>query len=450
MQKYDAVIVGAGFAGLSAGVALASQGARVLVMEARSQLGGRAISYRDKFTGEEVDNGQHVIFGCYHETFRFLSEINARNSLRLQSTLSVSYVREFSGELRFSCPPLPAPLHLIAGLIDWDALSFSERLDGLRVAPLLHRARRWRSGGLDGICDGSETVRECLTRQKQGARSCELLWEPLAVAALNQRPSKAAAVPFLRVLAELCGPDVSDSSVGIPTLPLSKFYADPSRAYIEARGGSVWTASRGLVTNIGSSSIEVTARGERVEAQVVIVAVPWFCLPRVFDPVPEPMLEVVENISQMDSEPIVTVHLWFDSSFECPQFCCLLSRTFQWVFDKRGVPNSQSSHLSLVVSGMEEVVGLSNDLLIEIAVDDLRASFPASRNVSVSHAMVIRERKATFSLAPGQPVRPGSETGVPGLFLAGDWIDTGLPSTIESAVISGHRAARLACSATDY
>jgi uncharacterized protein with NAD-binding domain and iron-sulfur cluster len=53
----------------------------------------------------------------------------------------------------------------------------------------------------------------------------------------------------------------------------------------------------------------------------------------------------------------------------------------------------------------------------------------------------VREKQATFSLAAGQPARPATRTALPGFFLAGDWIDTGLPGTIESAVVSGHRAA---------
>ena len=55
----DAIVVGAGFAGLSAAVRLARHGARVLVLEARSRLGGRATAFNDRETGELVDHGQH-------------------------------------------------------------------------------------------------------------------------------------------------------------------------------------------------------------------------------------------------------------------------------------------------------------------------------------------------------------------------------------------------------
>jgi thioredoxin reductase len=86
-------------------------------------------------------------------------------------------------------------------------------------------------------------------------------------------------------------------------------------------------------------------------------------------------------------------------------------------------------------------VNRSNQELIDLAVDELKAAIPAVRSATLRRALVVREKRATFSVAPGQPSRPATRTGVPGLFLAGDWIDTGLPATIESAVISGHAAA---------
>jgi uncharacterized protein with NAD-binding domain and iron-sulfur cluster len=76
-----------------------------------------------------------------------------------------------------------------------------------------------------------------------------------------------------------------------------------------------------------------------------------------------------------------------------------------------------------------------------LAMGEMRAALPSVHDAVVKRAVVVREKRATFSLAPGQPQRPATTTGVPGLFLAGDWIDTGLPATIESAVMSGHRAA---------
>jgi len=445
MPVYDAVVVGGGFAGLSAAVELTTRGARVIVVEGRPRLGGRATSYRDRVTGQDVDNGQHVIFGCYRETFRFLRTIGAEGDVRLQPRLDVSYAGRDGRSIRYRCPDLPAPLHLLGGVVEWDELSVAEKLAGLRMVGPMRQLRRRHTGGLPGgVTRERETVREWLVRHGQGPRLRELLWEPLALAALNQSAEMAAAAPFATVLAELCGPRPSDSAIGIPSRPLEALYAVPARQFIEARGGAVWTGAAGRAAFVDGRLVGVEARRELITAPVLISAVPWFALSSVFNPPPAPLVPVLERAAAMGSAPIVSVHLWFESPVLPQPFLGLLGTTMQWAFEKRATFASHGSHLTLVSSGAETVVGFSNAVLIDLALSDLRSTVPAARDAVLWHGLVIRERKATFSLSPGQPARPGSETVIRGLYLAGDWIETGLPSTIESAVASGHRAAHLA------
>ena len=78
---------------------------------------------------------------------------------------------------------------------------------------------------------------------------------------------------------------------------------------------------------------------------------------------------------------------------------------------------------------------------LSIATREVRDALPGAAAAAVTRVTVVREPKATFSVAPGQPKRPATRTPIPNLFLAGDWIDTGLPGTIESAAMSGHWAA---------
>jgi zeta-carotene desaturase len=97
--------------------------------------------------------------------------------------------------------------------------------------------------------------------------------------------------------------------------------------------------------------------------------------------------------------------------------------------------------MTMVSSGADDVMGLSNEALTQAALTELRQALPESRSARVLRATVVRERRASFSLAPGQPMRPAVRTNIPGLVLAGDWIDTGLPATIEGAAVSGRLAA---------
>src|SRR5262249_9544921 len=122
----------------------------------------------------------------------------------------------------------------------------------------------------------------------------------------------------------------------------------------------------------------------------------------------------------------------------------LPGRVMQWVFDKRIVFGEDASHLSLVSSGAASIAALPNAELIAMAHRELVEALPRARGARLLRSTVVREPRATFSLPPGQPGRPDTSTSLRGLCLAGDWIETGLPATIESAVRSGHRAAELA------
>ena len=150
----DVIVIGGGFAGLSAATALAERGAQVLVVEARPALGGRATAFTDPATGERVDNGQHVLFGCYHETFRFLRRIGAEGHVRVQHRLAVDMIDRAGRWSRLACPALPSPLHLLAGVMTWNALGWRDRLSALKMRSLLstcgagiHRPRRRSANG---------------------------------------------------------------------------------------------------------------------------------------------------------------------------------------------------------------------------------------------------------------------------------------------------------------
>jgi uncharacterized protein with NAD-binding domain and iron-sulfur cluster len=125
-------------------------------------------------------------------------------------------------------------------------------------------------------------------------------------------------------------------------------------------------------------------------------------------------------------------------------FVGLPGRAFQWVFERRRIIGPSDTHLSLVSSGADAICAAPNHELVGMALRDLGSAVPATGAAVLRHASVVRERRATFSLAPGGPDRPGPATPLNGLILAGDWTDTGLPATIESAVASGHTAARFA------
>ena len=438
-REFDVAVVGAGVAGLAAATALAEAGRRVLVLEARGVLGGRATAFTDRETGERFDNGQHVMFGCYHETFSLLRRIGAEQNVRVQPALEVPYIDPGGRRSLLRCPRLPSPLHLLGGIFGWDALTWSDRLSVLRVAMPLLRARSLLARG--EAVHAAGTVEEWLTRHGQRGRLRDWLWEPLAVAALNQSPAEAAPGPFITVLGLMFGPDPSDSSMVLPSRPLNEMYAEPSRAYIEQRGGEVRLNALSRIRIDDGRVTAIETRGESLPVRSAVAAVPWFGLPSLFAGDSTSLQPLVAAAASMASKPIVTVNLWYDRTVMDDEFVGLPGREMQWVFDKRKVFGEAASHLSLVSSGADALVGMTNDALVSLAAKEVAESIPGARDAVLRRGTVIREKRATFSLAPGQPARPGVRTPVEGLFLAGDWIDTGLPGTIESAAVAGHQAA---------
>jgi squalene-associated FAD-dependent desaturase len=442
MPGFDVAVVGGGVAGLAAASALAERGRRVIVLEARGELGGRATAFRDRVTGELVDNGQHVLFGCYHETFAFLRRVGAERHVRVQPSLEVPYLDADGHRSVLRCPAWPAPLHLLAGVFRWDALPMRERIRTLSLTPALlpSRFRRQR----DGRPEQERTVSQWLAQHGQRGRIVEWLWEPLAIAALNESPREAGAGPFVEVLSRMFGGSRTDSSIVLPGVPLHAMYALPARRYIEAHGGEVRVNALARIRIEAGRVAGVDVRGEPVAADAVIAAVPWFALPSVLVGDLAPMAAVVANAGKMTARPIVTVNLWYDRTVMEDEFVGLPERQMQWVFDKRRVFGESASHLSLVASGADALTPQATEALVALAAHEVATAIPGARSARLLRGTAVRETRATFSVAPGQPPRPGVETAVGGLYLAGDWIDTGLPATIESAAAAGHRAAQSA------
>src|SRR5688572_7486813 len=429
------IVIGGGFAGLSAAAALAERGVPVTVLDARPRLGGRATAFRDRHTGEPIDNGQHVLFGCYRETFRFLDRIGAMQHVEFRAPLEIDFVERGGKRSTLRCPSwLMGPLHLLVGVLRWHGVPLRARLSARHIGAALRRPIPGNAAAV--------TVAEWLRQQRQDPVLIERLWEPLAVAALNQSIEEAAAAPFVRVLADMFGANPLDSSLVLPLKPLDELYAVPARAFIESRGGTVRTDALARLVIEGDRAAGVIVRGERLAADAVISAVPWHQLPALFSDVPASMSAIVGNASALASMPIVTVNLWYDRVVMDRPFIGLHGGSMHWVFDKRRVFGESASHLSVVASAAGALTSADADSLVALAAREIGDRLPAARNATLVRGTVIREKQATFSLSPAAPPRPATRTPLANFHLAGDWIDTGLPGTIESAVVSGHWAAR--------
>lgn len=440
-----ALVIGGGFSGLACACELASRGARVLLVEGRGRLGGRAYSYVDPKTGDVVDNGQHLFMGCFTETQRFLGQIGSLEKLSFQENLRVDFLGE-GGELTsLRCPRLPSPWHLVAGAFRLKSL-------GLRDKARMWRLARGLAWGRDGAEPGSGglTVEEWLTALGQTERAQRNFWNILATSALNEVPRVASARLLEAVLRQGFFGRREGSRIGLSRVGLSQLYAEDARRFIEGHQGEVRLGSWVKGFLFGGDRVEAVelAQGERLSADVFILAVDHYSLDSLLD---EELLSKAPSLRPcrgMPSSPIISVNLWLDRPVTDRPFAALLGTEMQWLFNKSLLLQGYDrpgQYLALVMSGASAYVEKGKEELIEMALRDLHQVLPAARKAEVIHAVVVKEKHATFSpLLDVEGRRPGARTALGNLYLAGDWTDTGLPATIEGAVQSGRRAALLA------
>jgi squalene-associated FAD-dependent desaturase len=438
MPGKHVMIIGGGFAGLAAGVALSERGARVLLLERRNHLGGRAYSFIDQTTGDVVDNGQHLFMGCYHQTIAFLDKLGCLDRLQFQDKPRVDFLDRENGITSFVCPSLPAPLHAVAGLFRMKGISFGDKLRTINVGRAIQQNGHAKSTPL--------TVSAWLDSLKQSPRIKERFWFPMAIATLNEDPEIASAAMLKVVLREAFGGGRKSTSIGIARVGLSELYTDGARAFIESHGGEVRVGA--LVNHIiieqGKAVAVELKDGERIDADAVISAVP----PQALLPMLPRELSETEfaDLAQLGSSPIVSINLWFDRAIIDREFVGLIGTRSQWIFNKDLIvkPNRQANQIAVIISAAHQYVNWTKTQLVEMALTELHELLPASRAAKLQHNRIIKEREATLShTLASDRLRPAPQTSISNLILAGDWTATGLPATIESAVISGNTAAQL-------
>ncbi len=404
-------IIGAGLAGLSAAVRLAEQGRAVTVYEAAGQAGGRCRSYFDAGFGAIIDNGNHLLLSGNEAAIRYLTLIGGVGKLYGPEKAEFDFADLSTGErwtLKINEGRWPS------WLFDPDRrVPGTKPIDYLAAAPLMWAGRQ-------------KTVTDIVARS---GPLYERLWQPLILAALNTDPhegsARLAGAVMRNTLAKggaACRPLVAEG--------LSAAFIEPALAYLGEHDGTIAFGKRlremefasGRVRSLKFNDSEISVR----EGENVILAVPpWVA-----------QTLVPELTAPTQFRAILNAHYSVAPPPQFPPILGLIHGTVEWIFSFPG-------RLSITISGADRLVDrpreeLAAELWRDVAaVTGLPAELPPWQ--------IVKEKRATFAASPDQDVlRPEPSTGWRNLFLAGDWIQTGLPATIEGAIRSGERAARLA------
>lgn len=466
-------VVGGGWAGLSAAVTAVGLGHDVRLFESAAVLGGRARSVHAPALETDIDNGQHILLGAYTATLALMRDLGldpARRFVRLPLS-----VRSADGTLDLRAPPgLPAPLHVAAGLLAARGLSWKEKLSALRAMTVLRRSG-WKT-------PRGATVQEWLSLTLQPPRLRALLWAPLCIATLNTPVEQACAQLFAHVLRDSLGASrrgVSDML--IPRTTLSELW--PARVEELARSGAFGQGPHGASSAAAALEIHrsttirrlrYTGTGPSMREETggeggLCAGMPAGAQRLVLDDRPEAYDAVLlcgntpstsrllatlpaqpggdaflDDLRAFEHAPIATLTLELERSFVLPSPMLLLHEDRhrghfgQWLFQGQ---DAGRRLLHVVVSDADALLQWERSSAVAGMVEQLREQLRGHAMPAVLQHALIVEKRATFLAVPDLR-RPGNRTPWPGVWVAGDWTDTGYPAVLEGAVRSGRDAAR--------
>jgi len=419
---------------MSAAWRLARNRREVLLLEAKAAPGGRAGSAPDPKTGDPVDTGAHIFMGCYSAARTWFREMGTEKLLGFQSHLDVPYTGQSGERVVLRASRLPAPFHLLGALWKLPGMTLTGWLKSLGLAAAVIRFK----------CFDTLTIVGWADKLGLPAPVRDYIMYPLALAAVNEHPDLASALPFAQVIRRMGFRSGQWSGLAWPRVGLGDLYVKQVRAAIESAGGDIQTGSpvKAILERDGRVAGIRLKNGREIRAGTVISAVPpWDLLPLVKGL--HSCRVLAKQAAAFQPSPILTVHLWLDRKVVDGVVCGLPGGTFDWVMNLSEMTGSTKmgvQRVCLVRSGAREFAGKKADHLEHLAIGDLKR-FPSS-GFSVVHRRVVWDARATVSLIPGTDAsRPDPVSALPGLFLAGDWTQTRLPATVEGTVSSGMAAA---------
>ncbi|MCS6966606.1 MAG: hydroxysqualene dehydroxylase HpnE [Candidatus Kapabacteria bacterium] len=425
----QAVVVGAGVAGIAASVHLTLRGWRVTLVEAAAAVGGRATSVWDPVAGEFVDCGQHVFIGAYREFLALLGVLGTVRSAGGGEPLRFLF---WDGERRFLFD---------AGRVPgcWGFLTALCRLPKLGVAGAFRLFQALRNVVAS---EASETsVTEFLGRFKQAPVAQRVFWEPLTRATLNTAPEEASVALLRVVLREGFLRSAASAQFVVPRSSLLQLL-QPIEDWLARHGGELWlnTPAEAVLYRDSWAVCGIRIRGGKVlEADAVVLAVPPWVLPRLV-PVLLTLPEYARFLETVRYSPIVTLYLWLKEPVMPETVCAFAHPDLHWAF--RRPTRYGAEAVALVTSAADHLLHLPRQELVERCLGAFAAAFPTFRPELLLRLRLMLEQRATLKMSPGvNALRPSGATPWSNLVLAGDWLQTGLPCTLEGAARSGRAAA---------
>jgi squalene-associated FAD-dependent desaturase len=423
-----ALVLGGGVAGIAAAFGMRDRGFAVTLLESRGWLGGRAFSSADRGAGRELDNGPHVLLGCYREFRALLRRLGTENECAAARTLTVAYRTAGGAAARLLLSRAPVPLALPCALWSppWGATARWRALRGL-LAALRAAPAEW-------------TLAEWLRRRGQLGAPAAWLWAPMCRAIMNVEPASASAALFLATLREAFGGGAAAAAFLVPRQPWGRVLGEPARARLAAAGVQVRCGARVREFRHRDGAIAAVRLGDGNELPVaagdlVVSALPWHALAALLPAGAAPF-------AALGGSPIVSAHFALAGDGSAPPddgpiTALVDGAPFHFLYR---APGARRGEFALIAGGSRELDGVGTGAIEQAARAQLGRHYPEFAADAAGEVRIRKEARATFVAAPGTErlrPRPGPLPGGPrNLLVCGDWTATGLPSTLEGAARS--------------
>ena len=448
MGTRTVVIIGGGIAGLAASVRLIQLGMKPIVLEKRPFLGGRAYSFMDREAGTEIDNGQHVFVGACDQFQQYIRDIGAWDQVRLEKRMDLPVLKRGTpGRLR--ARKLPGSLANLSALLGYRHVRLGGKMRILRGLLSIRLTRLSPKSFHNHV-----TFEDWLRERGQNDETIQNFWNLIILPSLNDNISVVSAYTGIMLFKVALLGSARNPAMGVPLVGLSVLAGENAREYIELHGGEIRTGTdvASLTTDSGKITGVLTASGESITGEAVISAVPAAAMapllpggPNPDGPGPGTPDDFFTPAESIKTAPIVAVHIWYDRPVLRENYVAVLDSPLQWVFndtDLKSRDDGCGQHIVISLSGAWEWKDRSKQELREIFSGEMARVFPKAQAATIRKFAVVKMLEATFRVGPGsQRSRLSQRTPLPGFYLAGDWTDTGWPSTMESAVRSGNLAA---------
>jgi zeta-carotene desaturase len=419
------LIIGGGLAGLTSAIYLSEKKNHVTLIESSPKLGGRTYSIIHPIFKTEFDNGQHILMGCYDETIELLKKINALDLIYIQDSLVINFFTREKKNYSLKAAKKFYPLNLLASILSYRAISLKSRL---KIIDLF----------LDlcccFTCDLSNlTVKEWFLEKKQTSEAIKNFWDILIVGTLNTTAEKASAEIFGEVLKRIFFSGNKGAKIIFPNVGLSSLFVRNSENFLKELGGSIKLSESVISFGIEHDKIVkvITDKSVYEGFDFVISSIPSKNLIAVLEK------SGIEDyfLPEFEYSTILNVHLWLKENPFKEKFYGFLDSSIHWVFN-------HGDHISITISAADYYSKETKEKILEMICSELEIFFPIFDSKLIIDAKVIKEKRATFIPSTvSMAQRKNIHVQIKNLILAGDWTDTNLPSTIESAVLSGRLAA---------